>query len=67
MCMFSSHFPTHYFVMLPVGFRNTVRFDLLLMEDPLTRLVDTSANKLEDVMSNKPVCKIITLDLVGIL
>ena len=35
------------------------------MDDLLTRLGNTSANKLEDMMSNKPVCKI--LDLVGIL
>ena len=58
-------FSTHYFVMQPVGFWNIVRFDLLLMDDLLTRLGNTSANKLEDMMSNKPVCKI--LDLVGIL
>lgn len=60
-------FSTNYFVILPVGFWNTVRFDLLLMDDLLTRLGDTNANKLEDMMSNKPVCKIIILDLVGIL
>lgn len=33
----------------------------------MTRLGDISANKLEDVMSNEPVYKIIILDLVGIL
>lgn len=60
-------FLTLYFVMLPVGFWNTVRFDLLLMDELLTRLGDISANKLEDVMSNEPVYKIIMLDLVGIL